>query len=403
MQKLANFLIELHIRFTQSFKRDGAPNEGVKIGICLIALYMWGFQVVFCFALGIYIDSLICLIDLIGISVLLFLYKAKIGKSDTIFGLICFLTVLGLIGVNVNAGMQVNPSMMFFCAVPLFSIPLCGFKWGTIWSVVSMSVSSLLMFLAHTYTFTWNEFNKEQWYQVGLSNLSSGPILMLGIFGYYYLTNKRLSNELLEKRLSLELQYRENEKLFRILSHDVGRNVALLSANLEILDANKQLPSRARMSLKYITNIKKILLNNSSSKDEDSPLKEQIDFESILNDCLAGFQSKINERNLSVNYIKKSDFSPLVNPVHFRVHLLDNLISNAVKYCFEGSTIEVVSEESKVTITTQGIEFDPGATHQEKGSGFGLPIVREFSRLNNLELIIETSGTQTKTILKALE
>jgi signal transduction histidine kinase len=108
---------------------------------------------------------------------------------------------------------------------------------------------------------------------------------------------------------------------------------------------------------------------------------------------------------LNFEFIKGETFSCDKNMIQT---ILRNLISNAVKFSKNGSTIEISSYQKKTKrvfdiqdfgkgIThnqliklREGISFTTNGTNNEKGNGFGLQLVQEFLRRHHSHLEIHS-------------
>ncbi len=401
MLAIFNFFKKIHIRITEGFIREGEYGSSVKIGIMFISLYLWIIQVIYCFSIGLPIDSMICLAAVVLISIALTMYKYTNIHEAVVFNSIVFVTVFAILAANFNAGMQVNPTMMFFCVVPLFGIPLTGFKRGVLWTFLSIGISMISMFLANKLNYSWNELNPDQWFNVGLTNLFTGPVLTLGIFGYYYLANKKLSQKLVDNNKKLSSYYAQKEKLLRIITHDVSRNVALLSSNLELLKENEKIPSDYDFMFGYIYNIKNILLNSTALDQQNKSNLGVINVENLIELIQIEHKEYLEYKKLLIKVNVQEKFMVPVNKESFKINVLGNLISNAIKFSNKNSSITVSVFTNKIEIENTGLKFSPRTNVPGRGSGFGLPIVREFSAVNGLDFNISANGdVTTATISK---
>lgn len=397
MLKVVSLVSKIHNYFINYSANSN--EERLRIGVSLIAIYMWPTQIIYCFSIGLYIDSAICLAAFVFKIILLFLNKKQLLGLNISFHLMTLVTILAILGVNINAGMVVNPSLMFFCVIPMFAIPLCGLKWGSVWSIISILVSTLCMILAKVYNFSWNEFNPEQWYHVGLTNLTAGPILFLGLFGYFYFKNDILSKEIIDSNNNLSRANQQNEKILKVMTHDIGRNVALLSSNLELLMEEDTLAKEHESLLQYSSNIKKILLNSDILSYQNQSNFEIINVRSLINVIKLEFKDILVQKKIRLQIEEVSKFSVRVNKETFQVNVLGNLISNAIKFSAAKSIINITISKKEILIKNVN---DQNEIKAKKGAGFGIPIAKEFLKPANLSLDFNQSdGFTYAKILKA--
>lgn len=400
MFKRLDILYNFHMSLIYFFSNPLESRDSLKIGICLISIYMWVIQTTYCLSIGLYNDFIICLTEFIFLMMILFLLKYTRINSDLCFNIAIFTTILALLGANINAGMGVNPSMMFFCAIPLFAIPLCGFKKGVYWSLFSMVLSATCMALAKKYNFSWNEFDEKQWYNVGLTNLFSGPLLMLGIFGYYYLMTEKLSGIIAEKNKILEKRNVEKDNLVRVLTHDISRNVSLLSSNLEMENKGLSDTNTPSMVRHYLENIKTILKTSPEIKDSLRSTKQLLDHDSLKLYVEKSFAREANQKQVKVKTRIFDKFSIPIIQEHFELHIIGNLVSNAIKFADTDSEVFVDIYNDHVSVENHGIPYTPDQEVAGRGHGFGLAIVREFSHVNGLQFHIESQNRKTTASIR---
>ncbi len=249
-------------------------------------------------------------------------------------------------------------------------------------------------------------------------------LLLIAVIAFllYRISHKReIANKILsEKNTMIELQANElaaanqelsalgrsKDKLFSIISHDLrspfqiflGNTDLLLNdydslTNAERLDFIRSLKETADNTYSLVEN----LLNLSASRTGSLEYKPvRFDFVPVIKDILKLYrpQALAKKVELVAKIPESLDINADINMIRI---ILRNLINNAVKYSFDGSTVEVSASRSDnrilITVKDNGVGMDqstleslfhigmvrsqPG-TSGEKGTGLGLGLSREF-------------------------
>lgn len=259
-------------------------------------------------------------------------------------------------------------------------------------------------------------------------------------------TTKRISNKNLNERVSLppnkdelytlstsinELLQRlqgtlEREKQFTSdASHELRTPLSVLKGTLEVLNRNprseQEYKEKITCSIKEIDRmsgmVDQLLLLARLDKSVLSH-HQSILLISAIDEVLQRYSSRITQKKLKVK-IKDTSHHEVVTDPYFLDLILDNIISNAVKYSFENSTlrISIIKEGGKLIckIGDEGIGIDPeeissiftpffrskALAHEKiKGNGLGLSIVQKACDLIQVKMEIESQlNTGTKISL----
>lgn len=209
----------------------------------------------------------------------------------------------------------------------------------------------------------------------------------------------------------------ENNILYTLLFHDLFTPLNTLSQlsqitldnfddyNREELELVIKAFNQSTVNLKYfLDNMFELLLldNNSIFNLEDCNLNE------IINEIINLFQLNLKQKNITIinkinqNIIIKADKITLMS-------VLKNIITNAIKFSYENSTIElnVKEKENKVIIeikdygigmnneTLNNLFFNKvtsiNGTKSEKGHGIGLLLCKKFIEQNNGNIWVESN------------
>lgn len=218
--------------------------------------------------------------------------------------------------------------------------------------------------------------------------------------------NKEAEQVLRESEIQLRELNATKDKLFSIIAHDLRspfNNILVLS---DILKAqlSKSEDSDTQVYLGLIHSTAKntlVLLENlldwaKSQSGQISFKNEKISISSVINEILDLSRSIAQTKGISIKTNAKEEIEVNSDKKILKT-VIRNLISNAIKYSRPGDeiTISTVEEEDlvKIIISDSGVGMDektlenlfsitnntplPG-TLNEKGSGFGLVLCKEF-------------------------
>jgi signal transduction histidine kinase len=219
-----------------------------------------------------------------------------------------------------------------------------------------------------------------------------------------------LKNKLIEEQKSeLVKTINIKNRFFSLIAHDLRSPLSSLSTYLNLLiDSNllskQEISDFATDLKKSVNNVNDMLdnlLNWAVSKTDDWSIKPEVfDLNNSIIRVLELYHSVASQKNITLlNQSKSSMIFADKNSVDV---VLRNLISNAIKYSNNGGEVVVsVKEDEKyviVSVKDNGIGMDskimeslyslerknrPRGTDNEKGTGLGLILSKEFAEKNN--------------------
>lgn len=213
------------------------------------------------------------------------------------------------------------------------------------------------------------------------------------------------------KKDTIDSILKENQSRLAAIVHDLTNPLTIIFYNFSLLMANpekfsSQLSTKAEKLKRAITAVDNILKDARSSYatklGKNNISLHQVSLEIIVRDVVDLFEDRLKEKNVNLvfdsNELKK--YRVLCNDAWLRNHVLSNLISNAIKFSHVGGTIAIhaTSIDGKVVLSIQdhgiGIALDRRSkifeldhttsslgTRGEKGTGLGLPIVKQYIEL----------------------
>ncbi|MBL7546022.1 MAG: HAMP domain-containing histidine kinase [Bdellovibrionaceae bacterium] len=231
---------------------------------------------------------------------------------------------------------------------------------------------------------------------------------------------------LMESNKNLGILTKENQMLLSILVHDISNPVQIIMAfvdrasKVEVENFPHNLKSKARTALGTILDTLATVKNfHTVRMGKITPRLSEFDIKDVIASVIDQFEEKISMKNLSVNLVVCPDTETLVNSdrAWIKNQIFSNILSNAIKFSYVDGKIEInvssarnglfirvrdfgagVSSEAKSKIFSSSSVTSTLGTHGEKGTGLGMPIVKEYvTRLNGTVEIIDVPTGEVGT------
>lgn len=323
-----------------------------------------------------------------------------------------------------NGGID-SPSAIWFTAHPVI-MSFFGSKKLILFSIVTnITVVLTLTFMGEAGYFSINYLDEWLTRVMRISSLILLDIIIASYTIAFIHTSEQNAKELKERNYLIE-------SLIRIISHDVNNSLAvsnlttaLLQKKLkkittedqDIITAISNGLEKINRSNKQIEEISKSILEWMKINDQKT-IKEVEPFflSEIYNFLNENYQDHLEQKsiNLKITNSIKTDTKVKCNGAALRNQILNNLMTNAIKFSPIGGTISVNMFKKEnylnIEITDQGKGipesilqniFDPTkstsrvGTGGEKGTGFGMPIVKLILEKENsfIDIISYTDDT----------
>jgi two-component system, sensor histidine kinase and response regulator len=218
-----------------------------------------------------------------------------------------------------------------------------------------------------------------------------------------------LRHELALQNEALAQEAEDKESLLRIMCHDLLNPVTVMKFYSKKLD-NEQVRIASEQTLGIINHVRSMLALESGKKD--FPM-EKVDLKDCLARATACMDLHLKDKDVTIesNFDNMNDEMVVADKNTLVSQVLNNLISNAIKFSFPGSSIgvnyRIENDLMKVEISDKGVgvekEFVPHlfnkykktstpGTQDEKGTGFGLPIVKTYMNLYGGQVEVESKS-----------
>jgi PAS domain S-box-containing protein len=255
------------------------------------------------------------------------------------------------------------------------------------------------------------------------------------ISGYHGVSrdiSERKKAELLLKER--ESQLREliatKDKLFSIIAHDLrspfnailGLSELLIenTNDLEVAQSEEYLGminSSARNTLSLLDNL---LAWARSQTGRNTFNPERTNLHSVINEILEVSKSVAKIKNISINYVHAGEIEVYAD-MNMLKTILRNLISNAIKYTNENGEVVISAAQNEanviITVSDNGVGMSEDTrfkifdvytsitttgTANEKGSGLGLVLCKEFVDQHGGEIEVQSEPGKGSTFIVSL-
>lgn len=231
-------------------------------------------------------------------------------------------------------------------------------------------------------------------------------VMVLGVYLEYQHERRRnqdlLKEILLEKEALLQAMV-EKHRLLSMVCHDIGNALTIIQLGVDGEAIGARNLARVRFAAGNIQEIIGSVRMLEAIEQGRLPFTpEPVALGPVLDTLRAIFQERLQEQGITLEVQDGiAQASPVLAEPHILAnHVLNNLVSNAIKFSPSGTkvTIEVedLGHETRIGVTDQGMGmppellaqlFVPGAAitrlgaRGEKGTGLGLITVRSFAEL----------------------
>jgi signal transduction histidine kinase len=217
----------------------------------------------------------------------------------------------------------------------------------------------------------------------------------------------------LELQARVKAQFEEQAHLIRIVSHHINNLLALTMAGIDGMarvvrkGVAPDDPGFERELKRAAGGAERIrdLVSNVQELQALDDTKRQVELSAVrikplLDDCQEVFAAKLAAKELRLEISCPDDVAVLADPVSLSNSVINNLVSNAIKFSFRGGVVEIVARRSadavEVIVRDHGLGMSAdllgkifsrsektsrAGTDKEKGTGFGMPIVKRYVEL----------------------
>lgn len=209
---------------------------------------------------------------------------------------------------------------------------------------------------------------------------------------------KKFENTIKEKQYELQKLNAEKDKFFSIIAHDLKNPIAaLLNVSDVFADFYKNMSSEeVEINIKKMSNaayhthklLENLLEWAKSSRGEFVYFPLKINLDEAISDCINNIKIQAINKNININTSNTLSEINVEADINMLRTIIRNLISNAIKFSPNSSTIEINAVE--YPFDDKFIQIDI------KDSGVGMP-PETIAKLFRIDEKISTKGTNNET------
>lgn len=256
-------------------------------------------------------------------------------------------------------------------------------------------------------------------------------ILSFGIVGLVLFYRKQRKYYSIIKNKTKELTHinATKDKVFAIIAHDLRspfNNILgytdLLIGDYETLNEEQRRKFIAKISESSkgaFELVENLLLWASSQQNSISINKKNLNIKKLVNETLNALTSTAEKKKITININISEKLLVFADEFTMKI-IITNLVSNAIKFTHENGRITIDAKQTvdltEIHISDNGVGIPPETipklfmvdqnisslgTNNEKGTGLGLVLCKEFIEKNGGSIAVEsTLETGTKFMLK---
>ncbi|WP_370087464.1 sensor histidine kinase [Ekhidna sp.] len=352
--------------------------------------YIW-FSLLFEYQLGVYL----MIFNVVGFLVLALLVKTKVNLLliTNLYVLVGGAAVVILTYFSGGIWSAVYP---WIISIPVLALLVVNRGYGIAWGILSFLIMVWFGWLELQGTqlpVLYNTDLKAEWFVSVLPGLLLIILVISAVFESVQtnaLRNLQKQNDQLESQKEtiaeqskkLEELIDDKDHIIRILAHDLKNPLANITTISNILKEERDIDEQK----KFISMIEKVsaqaqglvnsVLNMATLEQGAIRIKPEIlDVKKVVNEAIESMSEQARQKDIKISI---SGASTTVNTDHtYLLLILENLISNALKFSPKGTKVEVEMTAGEGKVIVKVMDEGPGIKPEEEGQLF-----EKFSKLS---------------------
>ncbi len=344
---------------------------------------------------------------------------ARLSKSDTL--LISIISIILIIVLDYSNGKEISVRILY-----LIPITITTWNAGLLWGIFIAFISAVSkIYLDYIQGVPYSQIVFYVW----------EGLIVFGIFSVYVLILSKLKEAMLtleEKNRQLKEANDLKNEFLSIASHDLKNPLNNILNFGSIIEEEPGIPRKEierigrhikNISLQMFKLIDNLITSSAIEMKELELKTESVDIVEAASSVLSQYDAVSKRKSIRTNLKSEAPAIFINTDKNIINHILDNLISNALKFspyerniwiCIKNKEndkgrvlIEIgdegpgISEEDRSRLFTRFSKLSARPTGNESSTGLGLYIVKKFvDTLNGEILCISEKGKGTKFIVE---
>ncbi len=350
--------------------------------------------------------------ELMSITALIIFYRT--GRTIVPGNLIMASGTSILTSTALNSGGLHSPAIFWFAVTVALSSFVINRASTVFWTVVFIAIVFALYFhefFGVTITNSWDPG------YLSITRFAHAVVTLLtmAVYSITYHTMQDMTRAKITKtQEALTSHLQENKNLVRVLCHDIMNPLAIIGLAAQVRKGMTQEQIERRLEhIRTAVQTTKDIINQVRTFQAIEDGKHKVELSAIsLREMIEKakfiFRDQLEQKNINLDW-DGVDATLLAEPISFSNNVLNNLVSNAIKFSFSGSTIKIKSKVTPdlvlITIIDEGIgipadilknlfrtemETSRKGTNGEPGTGYGMPIVKSYVLAYGGEIQVES-------------
>ena len=218
---------------------------------------------------------------------------------------------------------------------------------------------------------------------------------------------KELSSILNEMTNKINNVYYEMKEFLEYTSHEIQTPLSVIQLKVETLN-QKNLEdedvlnaiSSIQASLRKVIRFNRSILFIAKIQNGQYSEGKSINLRKLIQNYAKQYEELLSMKGLNITITSKDDFRLTIHPI-LAEHLVQNILTNAIKHNYYGGSIEIVSYKDKLEVSNtfnesiaEGDLFEKYNHTREKcdSSGLGLAMVKAICMKNNIDTQYTVEG-----------
>jgi two-component system sensor histidine kinase/response regulator len=242
-------------------------------------------------------------------------------------------------------------------------------------------------------------------------------VMMFSVLLYFFVQNKKYASSLQKHTNELTQLNKVKDRFFSIISHDLRNNLSTMKLYFDLIsnpnynpEDSKGVTKQIAASVENTIDLLENLLVWASSEIKGIPIHPvQLNMDDVVQSNIKLLQANAHQKQLTLLYTPTLQTYARADEDMINL-VVRNLIANAIKFTEEGGCIHVktsihpdgyihtcvqdngvgMSDENKSKLFNQHLHPTTKGTGNEKGTGLGLLLCKEFVERNGGKIWVES-------------